>query len=79
MSQTHAGHAVLQAIHGDGAPTPYGSVRAQMQGTNAHIAVPIELTQHFSISRGYEIERAYHADTGCLISCLRDEVNLFER
>jgi hypothetical protein len=79
MSQTDAEQAVLQAIHGDGALTPYGSARVQMQGTTAYIAVPIELTQHFGISQGYEIERAYHADTGCLISCLRDEVDLFKR
>jgi len=79
MSQTDAERAVLQAMHGDGALTPYGSAKVQMQDTTAYIAVPIELTQHFGISQGVEVQRAYHAETGCLISCLRDDVDLFGR
>jgi hypothetical protein len=78
MSQTGAETAVLQAIHGDGALTPYGSARVQMQGTTAYVAVPIELTEHFGIKQGYEVQRAYHAETGCLISSLRTGTTLFK-
>lgn len=78
MSQTGAETAVLQAIHGDRALTPYGSARVQMQGTTAYVAVPIELTEHFGIEQGFEVQRAYHAETGCLISSLRRDRDLFE-
>ena len=77
MSQTGAETAVLQAIHVDGALTPCGSARVQMQGTTAYVAVPIELTEHFQIQQGYDVQRAYHAETGCLINCLRPGVDLF--
>ncbi len=79
MNQTNAEQAVLQAIQGDGALTTYGSARVQMQGSTVYIAVLIEFTQHFGISQGCEIERAHHADTVCLVYCLRDEVELFKR
>ena len=77
MSQTGAETAVLQAIHGDGALTPYGSARVQMQGTTAYVAVPIQLTEHFGIEQGYEVQRAYHAETGCLIINLSRDGTLF--
>ena len=77
MSQTGAETAVLQAIHGDGALTPYGSARVQMQGTTAYVAVPIQLTEHFEINQGYEVQRAYHAETNSLILGLEDNVGLF--
>ena len=77
MAQTDAQRAVLQAVHGDGALTPYGDAKAQMQDTTAYIAVPQQLTQLYGISQGDPFSRAYHAETGCLIVCLRDDVDLF--
>ena len=77
MSQTEAQRAVLQAIHGDSALTPYGDAKAQMQDTTAYIAVPIELSKLYGISQGEEFSRAYHAESGCLIISLRDGVDLF--
>jgi hypothetical protein len=76
MSQTAAETEVLQAIH-DGALSPYGTARAQMQGSTAYVAVPIELVEAFGLHQGFEIQRAYDPDTGCFIACLRDDCDLF--
>jgi hypothetical protein len=79
MTQTDAERKVLQALgDNDGALTPYGSARAQMQDTTAYVAVPINLVEHFGISQGHEVQRAFHAETGCLVSCLRHDVQLFD-
>lgn len=77
MSQSRAETAVLQALDGDGALSPYGTAKAQMQDTTAYVAVPIELVQKHGLHQGYPVQRAYHAETGCLITSLRDDVDLF--
>jgi hypothetical protein len=48
-----------------------------MQTSTADVAVPIELVDMFGIKQGYPVERAFHAETGCLISCLDPNVDLF--
>ncbi|MFC7072973.1 hypothetical protein ACFQJ7_13120 [Halovenus rubra] len=77
MSQSTAETAVLQAITGDGALSPYGTAKVQMQDTTAYAAIPIEVASAYDVQQGYEVQRAYHAETGCLINCLRPEVDLF--
>ena len=76
MTQTTAQTEVLQAMH-DGVLSPYGSARVQMQDTTAYVAVPIELVEAYGIRQGMEVQRAFHAETGCLITCLRDDYDLF--
>ena len=77
MSQSRAEKAVLQAIHSESALSPYGTALAQMQDTTAYVAVPIELVEAFGIEQGYPVQRAYHAETSCLITCLDSDVDLF--
>jgi len=76
MSRTTAQTEVLQAIQ-DGALSPYGTARTQMQGTTAYVAVPIELVEALNLEQGVEVQRGYDPDTGCLITCLRDDYDLF--
>ncbi len=77
MSQTGAETTVLQALQGDGALSPYGTVNVQMQGSTGYIALPIELVTSYGITQGYEVQRAYHAESGCLITPVRPGVDLF--
>lgn len=72
MSRTTAQTEVLQAIH-DGALSPYGTARTQMQGTTAYIPVPIELVEVLGLEQGVEVQRGYDSDIGCL----RDDYDLF--
>ena len=50
-----------------------------MQNSTGYVAIPIELVAQHGIQQGYEVQRAYHPESGCLISCLRDDVDLVER
>lgn len=77
MSQTTAQTEVLQAIH-DGALSPYGTARVQMQDTTGYVAIPIELVEAYGIQQGFEVQRAFHPETGCLITSLRGDYDLFE-
>ncbi|WP_159900758.1 hypothetical protein [Salinirussus salinus] len=80
MSQSEAERAVLQAMHGDGALTPYGSAKVQINGRGtAYLAVPVELAEHYGMTQGVEVQRGFHAETGCLVACLHNDVDLFER
>jgi hypothetical protein len=78
MSQANAETAVLQALQGDGALSPYGSAKVQMQDTTGYVALPIEIVNQYDIRQGYEVQRAYHPETGCVVTCLRDDVDLFD-
>ena len=76
MTQTTVQTEVLQAMH-DGVLSPYGTATVQMQKSTGYVAVPIELVQGLGIGQGYEVQRGYHAPTGCLILCLRNDYDLF--
>ncbi len=76
MSQTTAQTEVLQAIH-DGALSPYGAARVQMQDTTGYIAIPIELVEAYGLQQGFEVRRAFHPETDCLIICLRENCDTF--
>lgn len=76
MSRTTGQTEVLQAIH-DGALSPYTTARTQMQSTIAHIVVHIELVEVFNLEQDVEVRRGYDPDTGCLITCLRDDYGIF--
>jgi len=76
MTQSTVQTDVLQAIH-EGALSPYGTARAQMKGSTAYVAVPIQLVKTLDVQQGFEVQRAYDPDTGCLITCLHDDYDLF--
>ena len=76
MSQTTAQTRVLQAIQ-DGALSPYGTARVQMQDTTGYVAIPIELVEGYGLHQGFEVQRAFDAETGCLITCVRDDYDIF--
>lgn len=49
-----------------------------MQDTTGYVAIPIELVEAYGIQQGFEVQRAFHSETGCLITSLRGDYDLFE-
>jgi hypothetical protein len=48
-----------------------------MKGSTTYAAVPIQLVETLDVQQGFEVQRAYDLDTGCLITCLHDDYDLF--
>ena len=78
MAQTNAERAVLQAMNGDdSALAPEGTAKVQERRGTYYLALPIEKVKAHGLGQGDGLQRAYHPETGCILVCLRDDVDLF--
>ena len=77
MSQADAQRRVLQALTGESAMSPEGSAQVQEKGSSAYVAIPADLVDHFELSQGESLDRAYHPETSCLVIALDPEVAIF--
>jgi hypothetical protein len=77
MAQTDAEKAVLQSLSGDGGLSPEGSARVQERRGTFYVALPLSKVRAHGLAQSDSLRRAYHPETGCIIVCLRDDVDLF--
>ncbi|WP_340101236.1 hypothetical protein [Salinibaculum salinum] len=80
MAQIEAERAVLQSVTGDdNALSPEGSAKVQERRGTYYLALPLAKVQAHGLGQGAPLQRGYHPETGCVVVCLRDDVDLFER
>ena len=78
MAQTDAERAVLQSLTGeDNALSPEGSAKVQERRGTYYLALPLAKVQAHGLGQGDAIQRGYHPETGCVVVCLRDDVDMF--